>query len=686
MSQNCIHCALPVPSGRAQFCCFGCRFAYEAARPVTDDAEGETPAPGGTLLLRLGLSIFLALNVMVASWFSYSQEIFGSAAEAQGAYAVLPSLFSYAAFFLCTIILALLGVHLLGDALQNLFRKRIDAQLLIVVGVFSAYILSAINTFRGEGSLYYDTTAVVLVIVSLGSYLEAGAKQRAASSASALLTHLPSQLQVEKDGTTREVAAADVQPGDVIVVRPGEVVGVDGEVLSGDSHLDEASLTGESRPRSAGLGDRVLAGSVSLDGQLKVRAEEVGDGRVLALVERSLAAARAQQPAIQRLADRVAAVFVPTVVVLALVVFARRAVAGDAAGGILQGLSVLLISCPCALGLAAPLATWHALRRAAEKGVLIDSPVTLERAAAVRHAFFDKTGTLTRPEPDLETIATSEGMTAREALELAASLETASTHPIARALVEHARQSGLELRTPEEARNVPGLGVEGTVDGRRLRLGGPRWVSQVGAEGASRVPQDDRAVFLMEDGTVLARFALTEEPREDAATALAQLQEMGIEVAVLSGDRETATAQLSERLGLPATGGLLPEQKVEILTAARTEKKNTIAMIGDGLNDAPVLAAADVGIAVGSASDLAKSSGNVRLMTDRLQRVPFVLALARETRRRIQANLIWAFGFNSVGIGLAAAGRLTPVFAAIAMVFSSLMVVRISSRRFAAHE
>ena len=678
---SCRHCGLPVPAGRrgesSGFCCFGCRFAHELAAPAAAP-EGAGGA-SGTLLLRLGLGIFLALNIMVASWLSYSQEIYGAGARASGTDAVLPAVFSYLALFLCTLLVAMLGLPLAGDAARG---RRIDAQTLIVLGVFAAYLLSAVHTVRGEGSLYYDTAAVVLVIVTLGSYLEAGAKRRAASAASRLLATLPANVRVRRDGETREVIAEEVRRGDLVQVRPGEVLPVDGEVASGSSRIDEASLTGESRPRSVEPGDVVLAGSLALDGQLWLRADKVGSDTVLALMKRSLEAARARRPEAQRLADRIAAVFVPAVAVVALAVFGARAWRGQVEVGLLDGLAVLLISCPCALGLAAPLACWHGLRRAANRGILVDGAPTLERAAAIDHLYFDKTGTLTRPEPALEQIAVAPEISAREALSWAAGLESASTHPIACSLLRLASSHGIEHPTPAEAAAVPGLGVEGRFEGRALRLGGARWLEHLGLDQedlAREGPRVSSSVYLIDEDRLLARFDLAEELRPDAARAVSELRALGVEVRVLSGDRSEPTRRIVKQLGITAESELLPDDKVQRLLAARAAGARS-AMVGDGINDAPVLAAADLGVALGSASDLAKRSGNVRLTSDRLERVPELLRIARDVRRRIRTNLIWAFGFNSVGIALAAAGLLTPVFAAAAMVLSSLTVVRISSR------
>lgn len=699
----CEHCGLPVAGrrpaadGAPAFCCLGCSFAHHLARPAARDG-----GPVNTLLLRLGLGIFLALNVMVASWLGYSRELFGAAATAQGSDRLLPELFAYFALFLSTILLLLLGGPILRDALRPWRATVADrgargalvsgvsgSHLLVVIGVVSAYGLSALHTVRGAGSLYFDTAAMVLVAVTLGSHLEAGAKRRAASAASRLLATLPDTVTVARPGAVdglAEIPLAELRVGDRVRVLAGEAVPVDGEVERGASRLDESSLRGESRPRTVGPGDRLLAGSINLDGQLWARAETVGEGTVLALLERSLAEARARRPALQRIADRVAAFFVPAVVALALGVFAAQAWRGALAEGILRGLSVLLISCPCALGLAAPLACWHGLRRAARRGILFDGPETIERAARVDRLFFDKTGTLTLPVAALRSTVTAPGLARGEALRLAASLESSSPHPIARGLLAAARAAGVAVTSPEAARTVAGRGVEGRLDGRLLRLGSPRWARELGVEiSLAGDDADDRlAVLLMEEGRVLARFELGEELRPDAASALAELRRMGVDLAILSGDRADATRRLGERLGLPAAGGLLPEEKVARLAEARAEARHgsrsgRVAMVGDGLNDAPVLAAADVGIALASASELAASSGNVRLTADRLAAVPQTLAIARSVRRRIALNLAWAFGFNGIGLALAAAGRLSPVFAAIAMVLSSLVVVKISS-------
>lgn len=668
--RDCAHCGLPVPEGRgrgagpaAAFCCFGCRFAHELARPAA--APGASAGGSTTLVLRLGFGIFLALNIMVFNWVFYSQQIFEDP-TAEAAHGALGGLFAYLLLFLCTAVIVVLGFPLAADAWENTRAagrgRRVDANLLICIGVGSAYLLSVIHTVRGRGSLYYDTAAMVLVIVTLGLYLEARARRRTASAASAALA---------------EESRSPIRAGDELPVRAGEAFVADGLLVEGESRVDESWLTGESRPRAVAAGDRVLAGTINLDGPLRLRAEAVGGDRVVARVERLIETARHRQPAIQRAADRAAAVFVPAVVAVAAVAFVLQVRSGSATAGLFRALAVLLVSCPCALGLAAPLAIWNALRRAAARGILFDSATTLERASRVRAVFFDKTGTLTETAAALEGIDTAPGTSAENALAVAAALEATTLHPVASAILDAARRRGVEVGAVEGARTLPGIGVEGVVRGRRYRLGGERLVEAP----QKTVLASDAAttVFLVAPEGVLARFRLKETLRPDAAPAIARLRRSGIAVRVLSGDRPAAARAIGEALGVPAEGGLLPEDKLYRLAEARSrDPLLAIAVVGDGINDAPVLAAADVGVALGSATDLARQAGHVHLIADRLDRVPLLLATARHAIRRVRLNLAWAFGYNTVAIAAAAAGWLSPVHAAAAMVLSSLTVVAIS--------
>lgn len=686
---ECVHCALPVPRSRRggvgeSFCCFGCRVANEITRAGGNSATG-------SLQLRLGLGLFLAMNIMAFSGVFYARELFGSPAGAAGGFVDLVELIGYLQMFLGSLVLALLGLPLLVDAVERLQRpagapgsfrwaSRVDANLLIVIGVGSAYVLSAIHTVRGSGSIYYDTAAMILVIVTLGQYLEAGARQKAAASARRLLADLPELAWVRRARGAEQVATAELCPGDLVRVRPGEACAVDGVVDEGRSHVDESSLSGESRPRGVAPGDTVYAGTISLDGQLWVSTREAGSERVVARVQRLLESARAEQPPIQRVVDRVASVFVPGVVTLAAALFLAYAWTGRPTHGLWTALSVLLISCPCALGLAAPLASWHTLRRAAERGILIRSAATLEPASRIRRAFIDKTGTLTRAQLQLTAVDTIADLDRRGALRLAAAVESSSLHPVAATLVSQAARERVEPPPASEARPLPGLGVEARVEGTRLRLGSPGLLESIGLSpdpcwGAE--PDDGVVVYLADERRPLARFVLAETIRPDAAEAMRALARLGVRVELLSGDRRGPVSRVAERLGLPFRAGLLPQDKLNVLTEAR-DAGEQVAMVGDGLNDAPVLGAAHVGFAVGSATDLARQAGSVQLISDRLDRVPLTLAIARHGMRRVRLNLVWAFGYNLVGIGLAAFGLLSPVFAALAMFGSSITVVLVS--------
>jgi heavy metal translocating P-type ATPase len=676
-----------------RFCCIGCRIARELSRP----AEAAGGAPGGTLLLRLGLGIFLTLNIMAFNGPLWSRDLFGSAG-AGAEHVALVELFAYLQLCLCTVVLALLGTPFVADALGgrlgpaargSAWAPRLDGDLLIALGVGSAWLLSVARTLRGEGGLYFDTAAVLLVLLTLGRYLEARVRRRAADSAGTLLAAAGARATVERDAGWVEVAADAARVGDRMLVRGGETILADGVVIEGTSRLDESSLTGESRPREIAPAGRVLAGTLNLDGRLCVLVERTGDDRVIAGIRRLLDEARRRPPRIQRVIDRVARWLVPAVAALALAVFGVHAARGDALRGLMDALSVLLASCPCALGLAAPLACWSALGRAAARGIVVDSCRTLESAALIRRVFFDKTGTLTAAEPEVVRIASRPDVDWRDALAQAAALETGALHPVARGILRRAGSLGLDPPQASAVRTLPGVGVEGRVGERTLQLGGERVVAR-GAdalETAWRHDGEDEAgkeawiaVWLVESGRALARFELAERVRDDAAPTIAALERAGLEVGVLTGDAAGPARRLAARLGIAVEHSLLPGDKVERIDRARRGRGTVgVAMVGDGLNDAPVLAAADVGFAIATATDVTRHAGRVRLIHDRLAAIPEALALARHCRRRIRLALGWAFAYNAVAVSLAATGRLAPVAAAAAMVASSLTVIALAA-------
>ena len=668
------------------FCCYGCRIAYGLARAAHPDQSPAGAAPN-TLLLRLGLGVFLTMNIMVFNWVLLWEHVFGppDGAAAAGPYHLLAPLISYLLMLLCTMVMAALGVPLAADALAAGTRRfRLDADLLIVLGVLAAYVLSVVNTLRGSRDLYFDTAALILLLVTLGRFLDARARTRAMATATTALAALPDRVTVRTAQGPEALDVGDLGPGHVVRARAGEMVAVDGAVLEGRGHVNEATLTGESRPRPVEPGDDVLAGTISIDGQLWVHARRTGADTALAHMQAALERARLQPPPLQRVADRVAAIFIPAVVVLALVVLAWNAALGQPARGLLDGLSVLLISCPCALGLAAPLATWNAMARSTRDGILFESGHTIEATARIGHAFLDKTGTLTSHDMTLAGIdVLRPEIDETGALRIAAAVGVATPHPIGRCLHAATKARGLRAETCTDAQLLPGLGVRATVGPTRYCLGSRRLLGDM-ADRAAPAADDDphAAAWLADDDGPVARFAFEETVRPDAPAALAALRDLGIGVTVLTGDRAGPARSVAERLQVTVHAGLLPDDKVAHVRRWRDRSagRATVAMVGDGINDAPVLAAADVGIAMGSAADLARQAGAVHLTGDALRLVPLAVRIARHTLRRIRWNLAWAFGYNTIGLTLAAFGALSPAIAALAMLGSSLLII-LTSRR-----
>jgi Cu+-exporting ATPase len=637
------------------------------------------------------VGIFLAMNMMAFSGISYGQHWYGHGGQ-HHQHGNLESLFAYLLMLMCTVVIATMGMPLAADAVNNLVHggetvsrsrrwvARIDVNLLICVGVLAAFVVSVWNTLRGQGGLYYDTAAMILTLVTLGHYLDSSARRKAMAAARQLVATLPQQAFVREGDDVRAVSADDVQPGDVVRVRPGERLPVDGVVRGGESHVQEANLTGESRPRSVCAGDHVRAGTTAVDGLLWIEARAVGAARLVAQMQRLLEQARLSQPPIQRIADRITAWFVPGVVLLAIAAGALHAGRDGWFDGLMVALSVMLISCPCALGLAAPLATFSALRRAAACGILIDSAATLERLAAVRHLLLDKTGTLTDPALQLQRIVAAPDMDEAQALTLAAAVESASTHPVAHALVQAAAARGLATPAPSASRVLPGLGIEAVIAGQTLRLGSTRLAQQ---QGATPLIDDDGQsvlVHLMQGSRTLATFALAESLKAGAADLVEQCRQQGVKLTLLSGDAQGPVRRIASMLGIDAHAALLPADKLEHLQKLREQGAGPVAMVGDGVNDAPVLAGADVGFAVVGATDLAQQAGHVRLLSDRLDRVPLAIALSRHAMARVRWNLFWAFGYNGIGLTLAVLGILTPIFAASTMIVSSLLIVATSRR------
>ena len=623
----CHHCGLPITSARPgpepAFCCYGCALAW---RIVGDQEGGGAPA---SLLARFGVAGVLAMNVMIVSILLYTDALAGLGAS-------VVHVFRGVALVLSVPVMVILGLPYLVSAARELRRALPSTDSLVALGAFTGFGVSAAHVLRGHGHLYFDTATMLLVLVTLGRLLEASAKVEASRNLKALLTLSPPRARVLRGDEEEEVLAESLQPGDQVRVRPGERVPADGAIVTGVSSLQEAALTGEPLPRTVGPGDSAFGGSVNGEGGLIVAVQTAAEDSVVARLGRLVSEAQEHRAPVERLAT--------------------------------------------------PLALTAALARAAQHAVLLRSGEALETLARVTHVFFDKTGTLTRGQPAVQQLCCAPSTSPDEALLWLASLETGSEHPLGRAAVAAARQQRLALGRVTDFRAVPGRGARGLVawNGatRAVFAGTEEWLR---AEGF-RTPDlpapalGSTALCVAWDGAIQARADIADHLRPDAAAALAALRQAGVRVTVLTGDRREAAEAVAGELGdIAVRAECTPEAKLAEVRAARAHGE-VVAVVGDGINDAPALAAADVGIAMGSGTDLAREAGQVALLGDDLLRLPWLLGLARGAYRTIRGNLAWAFGYNALALAAAFAGLLHPLLAALAMLGSSLFVLHNSLR------
>jgi len=635
---------------------------------------------------RLAIGLLLGMMVMLSSFFLYGEfirvELQGLSNRIDGRDVFFLKLLMFLA---ATPTVALLGWPIARNTWYGLRNRRLSTDSLILLGSFSAYIMSVYGLVTG-GEVYFDTATLILLLVTLGHFLEIRAQIKSAEALEALLEQTPDEATVLRDGREVRLPAELVARDETVIVRPGEVFPVDGLIGQGEGSVNEANITGEASPVFKEKGQPVYSGTISLDGYFVLQATGVGEDRVIARLMRLLTEARQHRAPIQRLADRAATVFTPAAMLLGLLTFLFWNWQLGPEAGLLRGLAVLLIACPCTLGLATPLAIWAGLNRAAAEGILIRHAEALEKLSRVRHVCFDKTGTLTRGSLSLGQIvvALEEGLTQTGLLTWAAGLESASEHPLGRAIVAEARSRNLSLPAPTTVQVQPGLGITGRLAGLAglVAAGSPRFMARLGwtlpadlqAE-ALRLGADGQTVICCGwAGQVKGLLAFNETTRPQAAQTLRALQKAGLSVAVLTGDEEAAGQALARQLKVPVKSRLLPQDKVAYVKDAR-RKDHFVAMVGDGLNDAPALAAADVGIALGSGVDVTRETADISLLGDDLEKVAWVWQLAQTTYRRIRWNLVWAFFYNLIGLGLAAMGLLHPILSALAMVLSNLMVV-----------
>jgi len=601
-------------------------------------------------------------------------------------------------FVLTTLVLVFPGRRFYTTGFPALFRLAPDMNSLVAVGTLAAWGYSVVATFApgllpaGTVNVYYEAAAVIVVLVLLGRWLEARAKGRTSEAIKRLVSLQPAVAQVVRDGQTVEVPVSDVVAGDLVAVRPGERVPVDGEVTEGTSWVDESMITGEPVPVEKGPGSEVVGGTVNQKGAFTLRATAVGGQTVLAQIIRMVEQAQGSKLPIQAMVDRVTRWFVPAVMLAALLTFIVWLVFGPDPAltfGLVNAVAVLIIACPCAMGLATPTSIMVGTGRGAELGVLFRKGEALQLLRDARVVAVDKTGTLTEGRPALTDLEVAEGFDRGDVLRLVASVESSSEHPIARAIVEAAEAEAIDVPRPREFESITGMGVRASVDGRRVEVGADRHMRSlrldVGAFAATaeRLGSEGKSpLYAAIDGRLAAIIAVSDPIKADTPAAIRALHGLGLKVAMITGDNAHTAQAIAERLGIDeVVAEVLPDGKVEAVQALRSNH-GPVAFVGDGINDAPALAEAEVGIAIGTGTDIAVEAADVVLMSGSLQGVPTAIALSKATIGNIRQNLFWAFAYNTALIPVAAGVLypafgilLSPILAAGAMSLSSVFVL-----------
>jgi Cu+-exporting ATPase len=596
------------------------------------------------------------------------------------------SVYGLAIFIVSTPIVWVAGFSILKGAYFSLRNRKINMDVLVATGVLAGWTYGALGTFlpiiTSQGINYLEISVGILAFVLLGKYIEETIRRKSAASIRKLLELRPTTATVIRDGKEIEVSADELQVNDNIIVKPGEKIPTDGIVIAGYSSVDEKLITGESIPAEKNVGNEVIGATLNKTGLLKIRATRVGEDTALAQIVRLVEEAQASSAPVQKFADRVVEKFVPMVFTVAAISFTYWYITSGFSTAFLALLAVLLIACPCALGIATPTAILAGVGKGAEYGVLLRSGEYVEKARRLSIVVFDKTGTLTKGEPSVTDIKAYSGFTEKDVLRYAAIAEKGSEHPLAEAITNHAEKAQLQLAGTDSFEALPGRGVRCVAEGRRILFGNRKLMQEenVSTEKVeydlTKLESQGKTVMILAlDGGTAGIVAAMDTPKENAAEAIQQLKNMKLEVAMLTGDNERTAQAIAAQLGIEQViANVLPWQKVDAIKKLQSEHK-VVAMVGDGINDAPALAQADIGIAIGSGTDIAKETGGIVLIKDDLRDVALGVELSKKTMQKINTNLFWAFIYNAVMIPVAAAGLLNPMFAAGAMAISSLTVV-----------
>lgn len=658
------------------FCADSCMRAFtDPERELKRMKKRVTVALTGVMLLaalRVVAILTLAAGVSIISW------------------APIPSLpwftWGYWLFILTTPVVVIGGWEFYTGAYNAIKARRANMDVLISMGVLTAYIFSVTVLFFpkalpvAEKNVYFEVSAVIIAFVLLGKFMEDYMRASTSASVRKLMDLRPSMAKVIRDGEEVEIPAESVMVGEIVVVRPGEKIPTDGVVVEGHSAMDEKMITGESIPVEKTAGDTVIGATINKLGMLKFRATQVGEDTTLMQIVHMVEEAQASSAPIQKMADEISAYFAPAVIVVAILSFAGwYFIFGDFAKGLLAFIAVVIISCPCALGIATPTALMVGVGKGASAGILIRGGEYLQRTEKLQIVVFDKTGTLTKGEPSITDIIAEDE---REILRLAAIAEKGSEHPLGEAIVKAAKEKGIKLKDAESFEAVPGHGIKVVTEGNEVFVGNRRLMQANGIDIGSLEQsiqglelQGKTAILAAANKKALGIIAVADTLKEHSAEAVAELKKLAVETIMLTGDNERTANAIAKLVGIDRViANVLPGEKADVIKKLQAEGK-VVAMVGDGINDAPALAKSDIGIAVGSGSDVAKETGGIILVKDDLRDVVEGIKLSKATMRKIKQNLFWALAYNTLAIPIAAVGLLNPIIAAAAMALSSLTVV-----------
>ncbi len=592
-------------------------------------------------------------------------------------------------FVLATPVQFGVGRYFYVDAYRAIKGGSANMSVLVALGTSAAYFYSVGATFFsnwiGTSHVYYESAAIIITLVLFGKYLEAKAKGRTTEAIKKLMGLQPKTARVIREGRELDIPVEELVVGDIIFVRPGEKIPVDGIIIEGSSSVDESMLTGESIPVDKNVGSEVIGATINKHGGFKFKATKVGKDTALAQIIKVVEEAQGSKAPIQRMADVISAYFVPVVIAISFLTFVIWyfiAAPGQFTEALLPAIAVLVIACPCALGLATPTSIMVGTGKGAENGILIKGGEHLENAHKINTVVFDKTGTVTKGEPQVTDILVAQGITEEELLVYAASVEKNSEHPLAQAIVQYSQKRGLKLLEVKDFQAIPGHGVQGQIEGKRILLGNRKLMEKNQINIDAFLPNLEKlegegktAMLVALDIDLAGILAVSDTVKESSARAIKKLKEMGIEVVMITGDNRRTAQAIANQVGIEKVlAEVLPEKKAEEVQKLKNEGK-VVAMVGDGINDAPALATADVGIAIGTGTDVAMETADITLISGDLEGIVAAIQLSKATIRNIKENLFWALIYNTLGIPIAALGLLSPVIAGGAMAFSSVSVV-----------